>query len=259
MNNTTVCKKFSEGATRGQGSHLYIEGEVLYSYGKHFPLLVRTDWGFLQNADRYSNSTSKHQSLAGRYATVLIPFSALNRANLDYQKIVFIDKVARVYEEHKYIDKDGIEQTAQERRPEAWIFKHDGKYYLSSLDNGNYFISQLPKKAQTVKEGFNLLLPKDCKQGTYKRQGEFFFLPDSDVQTKNLLAIVKHGRLRNKLQSQEAHHYATETGYTKKDVYARGTVRHTQGDHTMLKLGKVWHKVIESNHKQSWGAGGSVD
>jgi len=134
------------------------------------------------------------------------------------------------------------------------------------MDNQNYFITQLPKRAKTVTEALEMLMPKECRGLTdYKRQGEWFFIPCPEVKTKDFLAVSEHMRLRNRLNVtanddfRNAHHIATEAGYTKKDVYARGTVRHTQGDHKLLKLGKAWHKVIESNHKQSWGAGGRID
>ncbi len=52
MNQRTLIEKFvKEGRTRGKASNLFIEGNVLYSYGHHFPLLVRMPWGFLQNGD----------------------------------------------------------------------------------------------------------------------------------------------------------------------------------------------------------------
>jgi len=35
---------------------------VIYSYGEHFPIAVRTGEKFLYNEDKYSNNTSHHQS-----------------------------------------------------------------------------------------------------------------------------------------------------------------------------------------------------
>ena len=63
---------------------MFIEDDTLYSYGKHFPLLVRIpQWsndGILMNADKYSVTTSKHQSMCFNIATIQIPFSALVQA-----------------------------------------------------------------------------------------------------------------------------------------------------------------------------------
>jgi hypothetical protein len=63
MNNRDVAAEFVNGATSGEGSHMYIRGSVLYSYGEHFPLAFRGQDGKLYyNGERYSNSTSKQQS-----------------------------------------------------------------------------------------------------------------------------------------------------------------------------------------------------
>ena len=37
---------------------------VVYSYGKHFPMYVYKDGNFYENSDKYSVSTSKHQTQA---------------------------------------------------------------------------------------------------------------------------------------------------------------------------------------------------
>lgn len=52
---------FANGATEGNGCSVYISGDVLYSYGSHYPLAVRKDDGtFVINVSGYSVSTSKH-------------------------------------------------------------------------------------------------------------------------------------------------------------------------------------------------------
>lgn len=61
MNNRQVAEAFARGETKGNGNNMFIENNVLFSYGYHFPLAVRVAGGFLFNVDRYSNSTSKHQ------------------------------------------------------------------------------------------------------------------------------------------------------------------------------------------------------
>ena len=39
---------------------------VVYSYGKHFPVALFKDGQWLINADKYSPTTSRHQSTVGR-------------------------------------------------------------------------------------------------------------------------------------------------------------------------------------------------
>lgn len=63
MNNKQIAKNFAAGATKGKGSNLFIEGDTIYSYGLHFPVARRNaDGTFWFNPDKYSQSTSRHQS-----------------------------------------------------------------------------------------------------------------------------------------------------------------------------------------------------
>lgn len=67
MTNQQLIESFVEGADSGHANNLFIEGDVLYSYGHHFPLAYRTYDGestiFIVNIDKYSVTTSRHQSL----------------------------------------------------------------------------------------------------------------------------------------------------------------------------------------------------
>lgn len=66
MTNQQIINKFANGATSGNNSNrsLFIEGDTIYSYGYHFPLARRNaDGTFWVNPDKYSVTTSKHQSM----------------------------------------------------------------------------------------------------------------------------------------------------------------------------------------------------
>lgn len=66
MTNKQIITKFVSGATSGNNSNrsLFIEGDTIYSYGRHFPLARRNaDGTFWVNPEKYSVTTSKHQSL----------------------------------------------------------------------------------------------------------------------------------------------------------------------------------------------------
>lgn len=80
MTNQQIITRFVSGATTGKITRrnsftgqthtpLFIEGDTLYSYGKHFPLAKRVEGGFWINPDKYSVTTSKHQSLVRRTIT----------------------------------------------------------------------------------------------------------------------------------------------------------------------------------------------
>lgn len=48
--------------------NVFFEGDVLYSYGTHFPLAVKCRNGYILNGDNYSSSTGQHQSLTRNWA-----------------------------------------------------------------------------------------------------------------------------------------------------------------------------------------------
>jgi hypothetical protein len=67
MRNYDLCRTFAAGAVSGTGSHLFIEGDSLYSYGHHFVVARRNaDGSFWLNPAKYSPTTSRHQSYARR-------------------------------------------------------------------------------------------------------------------------------------------------------------------------------------------------
>jgi hypothetical protein len=303
----TLVTEFGKGKKKGTASNMFIDGDIMYSWGHHFPLLVRMPhWGkdkYLLNADTYSPSTSLHQRLCFHLATVQIPFSALNQAlngempgsptgysiRFDVKKLHLIDKdgerwdwtgkwnycygekegrygrevVAKVISNAEYeklpIEEKGKCDKLKERRPEACVIRYGRKYYLSSMDGNNFFISLLPGKVETVDQAFEALKPAEINGTEYKRQGEWFFVPVSVTVPRK--EIQKKKPLTNRLTILPRHHYVRDYAlvFGHKHPIVRGTVRHTQGDHGILKLGEDWHLAIESNHKGSWGAQGRVD
>lgn len=71
MTNEQLVEAFANGATKGKSNSMFIEGNVIYSYGKHFPLAIRVSKGFLINTDKYSVTTSKHQKLVKRHLATI--------------------------------------------------------------------------------------------------------------------------------------------------------------------------------------------
>ena len=63
------AQSFVERRQRFDGSHLFARHEragvyVVYSYGYHFPIYAHIDGVWYANCDKYSVSTSRHQSQA---------------------------------------------------------------------------------------------------------------------------------------------------------------------------------------------------
>lgn len=63
MTNDSFIASFahSGGKSKKQGN-LFYEGDTLYSYGRHFPLLKRYGVYYLFNPTYYSSNTQRHQS-----------------------------------------------------------------------------------------------------------------------------------------------------------------------------------------------------
>lgn len=101
-----LLKKFRDGATDGRagvgyggrngmhggdshvGARLYIQGNVVFSYGSHFPLAIRGEFGgevrFIINGDASTLTTNSQvrEAIGILSGNVQIPFSALQGAGL---------------------------------------------------------------------------------------------------------------------------------------------------------------------------------
>ena len=60
------CRAYVQRCWEFKGSNLYAiqvgDRYVVYSYGQHWPLFINWNGQWYQNADKYSVTTSKHQS-----------------------------------------------------------------------------------------------------------------------------------------------------------------------------------------------------
>ena len=81
MSNRKLAENFAHGATRGNGSHLFIDGDTIYSYGYHSPVARRTGEKTANLTTRkFSQSTSVHTGLV-RMALVCAGYSITNTDN----------------------------------------------------------------------------------------------------------------------------------------------------------------------------------
>jgi hypothetical protein len=94
-----------------RSNHVWAEGNIIYSYGRHFPIAehygTQAGGWYLINGDRFSNTTSRHQSnLRGALSlatrrTVILPFSAIDAAGIIHESIEPIDVSDDTWIEHK--------------------------------------------------------------------------------------------------------------------------------------------------------------
>jgi len=67
--NREIAEAFAQGARAGTGSHFFIEGDAIYSYGHHFPIAVIKDRSSkiaYFNKEGYSTTTSIHKGYVER-------------------------------------------------------------------------------------------------------------------------------------------------------------------------------------------------
>lgn len=266
-----MIEEFESGATQGTASNMRISGDTLFSYGHHFPLVIRYahpgGHKFLVNGDRYSITTACHQRQVFNLGPQ-VPFSALRAAGMDPREALIVDSREDRYRDVPDPTPDDPDRIRQEHTLGAALLEYRGESYLSSLDENepwhmrSYFLCRLPGRAQSVADAFDGLVPDRVKQyrasgaGKDLRQGEWFFLP-SDLKTRHLP--------RPSLRAAPllgTNHYVTEIR-TNGNPYGRGVVRHKpehrRPQHRKLVLGPQWHEAVKNLAVASWNAEGNVD
>ena len=66
LSNAEVARRFANGHTSGSSLHVFIDGDRIYSYGRHFCIARRVNGVVLLTTRTYSNSTAKHVGLVWR-------------------------------------------------------------------------------------------------------------------------------------------------------------------------------------------------
>lgn len=211
---------FAKGKERTRfftGGNIYYEKDVLYSYGRHFPLAVRCKNGYILNGDRYSNTTSGHQSLTRSLAEnhnqetsnrkthhCIIPFSALQAAGIKIEAATIVDVTDDTYETmQRRNHKTGEMEEYKVHHLGASLIRSGTRRYLSSIDNSSrrhsfYLVELRSRRVKSVQDGFrDLAANLDDEQyrryllGEIKRQGEYFLEPQPELNTKKLKKQAK--------------------------------------------------------------------
>lgn len=297
------------GQNRSNGN-MFFEGDTIYSYGKHFPLATKLEDGYiLLNGDTYSVTTNQHQAEVRAAVRgmnhIIIPFSTLRGAGIDYRQIQVIevepDRSISVkcrskrcltpgdhtHEQH-LMGRSVFKATVHTRQlvedpvfqnGVRWDSNIQESYYLSGVDETfrdirqGHFLAELPYAADNVAGALEALKPEPVKDAEdegieVKRQGEWFFIPrPGPLRNASPMPFYLDGEAQEYpttlLQHREGRrmprHSVTELKTKDGKRFARGTVRHSEGDHRMLKLGNIWHEVWENTELSSFRGGGRID
>lgn len=189
MKQIEVVKRYKDGKTKGTASHMFIEGDVVYSYGHHFPLVVRLkNGGYLVNGDRRSVTTTQHSGHFFSFGPQ-IPFSALYQAIEHVNKgvhrfqsiesvkdITVLDTRPSTYTWHCNCGQghvhyyDGCTDGYSTHILGATLIEYGGKCMLSTIDEtqkrGVYSLIVLKNTVSTIDNALLELMPDEVKQLT---------------------------------------------------------------------------------------------
>jgi hypothetical protein len=219
----------------------------------------------------------------------VIPFSAIHsflrhigllvQLNNDIQpehlrKFEILEVQKDTYENVSYRDKDGDMKIRSIHHLGGSLVKYGRYYLLSGIDSGSknysYYLILLKKPAKSIEEAFRQLAGnltdkeyeeyQDRGSNAVMRQGEYFFVSEPNLSTRELTRNSMMGVQKNVDLSHGVGNPHTATEYIKtrdKGIYVRRTVRHPE--HRMLSFYNVWHRVVQNIQRISWSAGGRVD
>ena len=263
MNQRDLIHRFKDGATKGTASNMFIRGNTIYSYGTHFPLAHRYDWGYLLNGDTYSVSTSRHQSECRRILqpNTVIPFSALQQAlhvgrYNDYEEmnIEVLHQTEDTYKEIPYKDpKTGEDKIRYDHQLGSTLFGKDDRYFLSSVDAGahwrqGFFLVELLYPAFTIQDAYDQMKTATLKDQPHVRQGEFFLVPKPDIKTNTLLKIENRPKWLYQIIETPAYNPDAYMRATK-HAYERGTMRDNKTKwNQWWPTGITWDKPEDAWH-----------
>jgi len=188
VSHSDLATNFSNGATKGKGSRMFIKGDTIYSYGIHFPIAIRTKWGYIFNSEGYSSSTANHKrhvlgSLSGVIVHCMVCelrfwdkqvgqnknkikslLGKIDRARCSQIKDFYKRDITSLKEQNKLLKKYRAEDVVQEKKEADPMFKMVGM--VAGL--GEMFCDNQKEKndwkVRMIKAGFEnkgLIMPSD--------------------------------------------------------------------------------------------------
>ena len=190
-----------------------------------------------------------------------IPFSDLRK---DVQ--VVVPSAGERWKDVEVKDAKGRTQTRTIHTLGDSVLRIRDSYFLSGVDetghgSGMYFFAELvtDRAPSSVEDAMNFLKPTAVREAEDRgsnvlRQGEWFAIPTM-LLTSELMRDVDQGLAgyrREHVLGRDGHHKLEEAviyraGNRKGQVFARGVMQHTQGEHVDLDLGtQRWYLVVHN-------------
>jgi hypothetical protein len=200
-----------------------------------------------------------------------IPFRQLRK-----EVGVVIPSTGERWREVTVKDKHGRVHTRQVHTLGDSVVRVHDSYYLSAVDetgrgSGMYFLAELQtdRPPASLEEAMNFLKPKvvleaEARGANVRRQGEWFAIPTM-FRTSELLRDVNRGIARyaaRHVLGRDGHHELEEAivyraGPRKGEVFARGVLKHTKGEHVDLDLGTIrWYQMVHNVQSASYTLSG---
>jgi hypothetical protein len=196
--------------------------------------------------------------------------------DLQREVAIVVPSAGERWREVTEMDKHGRLQTRRVHTLGDSVIRVANHYYISAVDetgrgNGMYFLAELhtDRPPKTLEEAFDVLKPKavleaEARGANVRRQGEWFAIPVRFL-TSELMRDVERGVAhyrQHHVLGKDGHHEIVEAiiyraGPRKGEVYARGVLKHIEGEHHDLDLGTIrWHLVVHNIQGASYTLSG---
>jgi hypothetical protein len=177
----------------------------------------------------------------------------------DFKKTIPIGAEVHVYKD----ENNNIYRVSYHRIGQA-VLRYGDRYFVCGMDEGSYFVSELPKPAKTIGKAFRILKPHAVQEAEkkgieVKRQGEWFFIPQKKED-------LPYHKVKDELKSHSLPHHPDSAAHTvtrifkgKGRIFTKGFVRHSRHEHKPLNLGDQFHIAVKNTAIGNWSAQGNVD
>jgi len=187
-------------------------------------------------------------------------------SNLKKEVAIVVPSGGEHWQEVTYKDENGEDQTRRIHTLGDSVVRVKDRFYLSAVDetgvgSGMYFLAELVTDLapKTLEEAIDFLKPGVVREAEARgtnvlRQGEWFAIPTRAL-TFVLMRDVERGIAvygERRVLGKDGHHELEEAviykaGPRKGEVYARGVLRHTKGEHVDLRLGTArWYLIVHN-------------